>query len=69
MLDSSLLETLDAYFAADFDRRATARALNVHPNTVDNRLARVSALIGADLRASRGILLVGAALTARRLGG
>ncbi|NUW38437.1 helix-turn-helix domain-containing protein [Nonomuraea sp. SMC257] len=69
VLDSSLLETLEAYFAADFDRRATARALNVHPNTVDNRLARVSALIGADLRASHGILLVGAALTARRLGG
>ncbi|WP_214317397.1 PucR family transcriptional regulator [Nonomuraea sediminis] len=69
VLDPSLLETLEAYFAADFDRRATARALNVHPNTVDNRLARASALLGADLRASHGILLVGTALTTRRLAG
>ncbi|MCC5574160.1 helix-turn-helix domain-containing protein [Microtetraspora sp. AC03309] len=67
VLEPSLVGTLDAYFAADFDRRATARALGVHPNTVDNRLARVSTLIGADPRTSRGVMLIGAALTARRL--
>nr|BFE88271.1 hypothetical protein GCM10020093_108720 [Planobispora longispora] len=66
-LDPALLETLEAYFAADFDRRSTARALGVHPNTVDNRLSRAGALLGADLRTSGGILLVGAALAARRL--
>ncbi|WP_084258304.1 PucR family transcriptional regulator [Microtetraspora malaysiensis] len=67
VLDSTLVGTLDAYFTADFDRRATAGTLGVHPNTVDNRLAKVATLIGADPRTARGVMLIGAALTARKL--
>ncbi|MFF5212772.1 PucR family transcriptional regulator [Streptosporangium sp. NPDC000396] len=67
VLDAVHIETLEAYYATDFDRRATARALNVHPNTVDNRLTRISTLLAADLRTARGIMLIGTALTARRL--
>lgn len=69
LLEPALVATLEAFFAADFDRRATARALNVHPNTVDNRLSRISSLLGADPRTAGGILLVGAALAVRRLEG
>ncbi|MFI6485795.1 PucR family transcriptional regulator [Nonomuraea sp. NPDC050663] len=69
LLEPSLVETLEAFFAADFDRRATAAALTVHPNTVDNRLARVAEALQADPRTAGGILLVGAALAVRRLEG
>lgn len=60
--DPDLLETVRAYFAQDFNRRRTARALHVHPNTVDNRLTRVTAVTGADPRTARGLLLLGSAL-------
>ncbi len=60
-----LLETLERWFAADFDRRAAAAALNVHPNTLDYRLRRVAALTGVDPGSARGVQLLGAALTAR----
>ncbi|MBW8482510.1 helix-turn-helix domain-containing protein [Actinomadura parmotrematis] len=63
-----LLATLGAFTAQDMDRRRTARALGVHPNTVDNRLARVARLTGADPRTARGLLLCAAALALRRLG-
>ncbi|GAA4097169.1 PucR family transcriptional regulator [Nonomuraea soli] len=69
LLEPSLVATLEAFFAADFDRRATAAALTVHPNTVDNRLARVAEALQADPRTAGGILLVGAALAVRRLEG
>lgn len=61
-LDETLIATLETYFAADFDRRETATRLGIHANTVDNRLARAGALIGADLRTSAGLLLVATAL-------
>lgn len=60
-----LLETLDRYFALDLDRGRTARRLSVHPNTVNNRLHRIAELTGADPSRFNGILLLGAALTAR----
>lgn len=60
-----LLETLERYFALDLDRGRTARHLSVHPNTVNNRLHRVAELTGADPSRFDGILLLGAALTAR----
>ncbi|WP_125612967.1 PucR family transcriptional regulator [Actinomadura sp. WAC 06369] len=63
-----LLETLRAFLDHDLDRRRTAAALAVHPNTVDNRLARTSRLIGVDPRTTRGTLLCATALTLRRLG-
>lgn len=64
-LEDSLVETLEAYLAADLDRRATAARLGVHPNTIDNRLARAGALMGTDLRTSAGLLLVATALATR----
>ncbi|WP_051124787.1 PucR family transcriptional regulator [Amycolatopsis benzoatilytica] len=60
--EPDLLTTLTAYLETDFNRRETARRLHVHPNTVDNRLARIAALTGADPRTAKGVLLFGAAL-------
>ncbi|WP_405953215.1 helix-turn-helix domain-containing protein [Streptomyces prunicolor] len=44
------------------DRRATARVLGLHPNSVDYRLARITELTGLDLGAPRDAALVLAAL-------
>lgn len=44
--DPSLLETLQAYFDHKRHRKATAGALNVHPNTLDHRLERIESLLG-----------------------
>ncbi|QFG20620.1 CdaR family transcriptional regulator [Actinomadura sp. WMMB 499] len=63
-----LMATLRAFLDQDLDRRRTAAALAVHPNTVDNRLARTARLIGVDPRTTRGTLLCATALTLRRLG-
>lgn len=60
-----LLSTLEQWFTADFDRRAAAEALHVHPNTLDYRLRRVAELTGFDPSTARGLQVLGAALTAR----
>ena len=60
-----LLETLEEWYAADFDRRAAAASLNVHPNTLDYRLRRITELTGMDPGTARGVQLLGAAMTAR----
>lgn len=52
-----LLETLEAWFDHDFDRRATAAALHVHPNTLDHRLRRISERLGHDLSTAAGVEL------------
>ncbi|MER7735565.1 helix-turn-helix domain-containing protein [Streptomyces erythrochromogenes] len=44
-----LLATLRTHLELCRDRRATAARLGVHPNTVDKRLARLTALTGLDL--------------------
>jgi hypothetical protein len=62
-----LPHTLDVYLANDLDRRRTAAALHVHPNTLDYRLRRIVELTGLDPSTSRGLQLLGAALAARRL--
>ena len=64
---ADLLETLDAWYAHDFDRRATATALTIHPNTLDYRLRRIGVLVGHDVASATGMQLLGAALIARRL--
>ncbi|HVX70458.1 MAG TPA: helix-turn-helix domain-containing protein [Mycobacteriales bacterium] len=64
-----LVLTLETYLAHDLDRRGTAAALHVHPNTLDYRLRRVVELTGIDPATARGLQLVGAALAARRLRG
>ena len=62
-----LPRTLETYLAHDLDRRSTAAALHVHPNTLDYRLRRIVDLTGLDPSTSRGLQLLGAALAARRL--
>ena len=64
-----LPRTLEVYLAHDLDRRSTAAALHVHPNTLDYRLRRIVDLTGLDPSTSRGLQLLGAALAARRLVG
>ncbi|MEU4103193.1 PucR family transcriptional regulator [Streptomyces tanashiensis] len=61
-----LTATLAAFLDCDLDRRRAARALGVHPNTVDNRLARTTELTGLDPRTTRGVQLFGAAFAIRR---
>ena len=63
-----LLRTLEAYLDEDLDRRRTATALHVHPNTFDYRLRRIIELTGLDPAKTHGLQLLGAALAARRLG-
>ncbi|MFG2502054.1 PucR family transcriptional regulator [Streptomyces sp. NPDC048441] len=60
-----LLETLRTHLAHQQERRATAAALGLHPNTVDNRLAKIGERTGIDLSAPRGIALAIAALLLR----
>ncbi|MBW1604476.1 helix-turn-helix domain-containing protein [Streptomyces sp. JJ66] len=59
-----LLATLRAYLAHGMDRRGTARALSVHPNTLDYRLRRVTAFTGLDATRAADLARVHAALTA-----
>ncbi|MEV5609672.1 helix-turn-helix domain-containing protein [Streptomyces sp. NPDC052225] len=60
-----LLETLRTHLAHQQDRRATAAALGLHPNTVDNRLAKIADQTGIDLSSPRGTALALAALLLR----
>ena len=62
-----LLLTLDAYLAEDLDRRRTAAALHVHPNTLDYRLKRIVELTGLEPTTTAGLQLLAAASLARRL--
>ena len=47
---TSLVETVEAWFAAGGRLKEAAAALHVHPNTVTQRLDRVAGLIGAGWR-------------------
>jgi sugar diacid utilization regulator len=60
--EPDLLTIVTAYFTNDFNRRATAMELHIHPNTVDNRLSRVATLTNVNPRTAQGLLLLGAAL-------
>jgi hypothetical protein len=62
-----LLPTLRAWLDHDRNRRDTAEALYVHPNTLDRRLERLTTLTGLDLSTARGVATVQAALAARAL--
>ncbi|NGN68290.1 PucR family transcriptional regulator [Streptomyces sp. A7024] len=59
-----LLATLHTHMTGGLNRRATAAALHVHPNTVDYRLRRVAVLTGLDTTTSAHLPLIAAALTA-----
>ncbi|MEU9193301.1 PucR family transcriptional regulator [Streptomyces hundungensis] len=63
-----LVETLRTHLEQRQDRRATARLLSLHPNSVDNRLARIQELTGLDLLDPRDVALALAALLLREAG-
>ena len=67
VLDRSpeLARTLSVYLTGGLRRRQTARELGVHPNTVDNRLKRISALTGLDPTRPDDLPTIRAALAAR----
>jgi hypothetical protein len=62
-----MLETLQVYLQKGQDRRQAARALHVHPNTLDYRLRRIRELTRLSPTAPRDIQTLGAAITAWRL--
>lgn len=63
-----LLETVRVYLEENYDRRRAARRLSLHPNTVDNRLARTTELTGLDPSTPRGVTLLMTVLALRDLG-
>ncbi|GGF09278.1 PucR family transcriptional regulator [Williamsia phyllosphaerae] len=61
---AELLETLRVHMSCGMNRRETARRLSVHPNTVDNRMTRVSAALGLDLNRPKAIAQAQSAILA-----
>ncbi|GAA3437709.1 PucR family transcriptional regulator [Kutzneria kofuensis] len=66
-VDEDLLRTLDAYLDAGLRRNATAAALGVHANTVDNRLRRIGRLTGLDPTRPADLPMLRAAVAVRRM--
>ncbi|MGN6187472.1 MAG: PucR family transcriptional regulator [Conexibacter sp.] len=60
------LETLQVYFAHEFNITATARALHLHPNSLRYRLARIEEAVGAPLRAPATIAALFMAFSSMR---
>lgn len=60
-----LLRTLETYLGENLDRRRTAAALHVHPNTLDYRLKRIVELTGLDPATTAGLQLLAAAAAVR----
>lgn len=59
--------TIEAYLDSGLDRAATARALHIHPNTLDRRLDRVEATTGLRLGDVADLTRLHLALIADRL--
>ncbi len=53
--NAGLIETLGVHIGNDLDRRRTATALGLHPNTVDHRLKRIAKITGHDPTRIRGL--------------
>jgi DNA-binding PucR family transcriptional regulator len=49
-------------------RKAVAHALNVHPNTLDNRLQRIETLLGGSFNDVSWLAMLNTALQLRRHG-
>ncbi|MFJ7912950.1 PucR family transcriptional regulator [Kitasatospora sp. NPDC096204] len=60
-----LLITLHTHLAGGLNRRHTASALHLHPNTVDYRLRRITALTGLDPSRPADVPRITAAVAAR----
>jgi DNA-binding PucR family transcriptional regulator len=61
---SDLLETLRVFLDSGADRGATATALHVHVNTVQQRLRRIESLTGAELRQPAELMAFASAMAA-----
>ncbi|MGI5216461.1 PucR family transcriptional regulator [Nocardia sp. CA-290969] len=61
-----LLQTLQTYIDTNRNRTRTARQLDIHPNTVDYRLARIGELTGLDPTNARTWWYLYSSLVARR---
>ncbi|MFC8180576.1 PucR family transcriptional regulator [Rhodococcus sp. NPDC057297] len=57
-----LMHTLKTFVGSEANRRASAKLLYVHPNTVDYRLKRIEQLTGVDPLSSAGLMSLHAAL-------
>lgn len=64
---SDLIDTLEAFVAADLDRRGAAEQLHIHPNTLDYRLRRVEELTGLQLGRTDDLTLVSLGLKQRSM--
>ncbi|MFF9348523.1 PucR family transcriptional regulator [Streptomyces sp. NPDC014734] len=60
-----LLQTLETYLELGLDRRTTAAALHIHPNTVDYRIRRIDRLTGLSPSRPADLQHISAALVAR----
>jgi sugar diacid utilization regulator len=65
--EKGLLKTLECYFDKSQHRKATAAALEIHPNTLNYRLDRVEALLGVRLDAPSSIVPLFVALKMRHI--
>lgn len=63
-----LTDTVRTHLGNGRNRLVTARLLGVHPNTVDNRLARFASLTGIDIATGHGAVLVYTATLLRAAG-
>lgn len=66
---SELLETLVAFMENGLERKRTAAALFLHPNSLDYRLGRIRELTGLDFNSPDDVALISLALKQSRLTG
>jgi len=66
--EPQLLETLEAYLELRQHRKAVACKLNVHPNTLDNRLQRIETVLAGRFDNVSWLAMLDAALRLRRHG-
>ncbi len=64
-----LLSTLEIFVAENRHRSRSARRLQVHPNTIDNRLRRIATLTGLDPFRQEDMTRLQAAIAARATDG
>jgi hypothetical protein len=64
---SELVTTLEAFVGVGLSRKAAARTLHIHPNTLDYRLDQINRLTGVRLGQPRDLTLVTLALAQRGL--
>jgi DNA-binding PucR family transcriptional regulator len=65
--ESHLLQTLEAYYAADLSVPRAARALRIHPNSLRYRLGRIEEIARLPLSSPRTVTVLYLALLDRRL--